>query len=238
MGLPFSAEQVSELGEETVSGILNAKSFPIVNSNLVFVPVSLWFDLKGVGVKLPVPEPLRTPELNKLRVCHGNVSQVLKKPFPFWAVLNTESNIGYAVCNKGRAIRDVQTLRIVAILLTRMHEVPIAALKSEAVWKILETLHDIHNGAINRVSIQRSQGCLPLLKIMRVIYEVLGFCECFQLPVPFLNAAARIYAAISRRLASEVLPVVLTESSQIISAAFCAGFIFMIMLFIRFYPIQ
>jgi hypothetical protein len=81
-----------------------------------------------------------------------------------------------------------------------MHEVPIAALKGEAVWKILEALHDIHNGAINRVSIQQSQGCLPLLKIMRVIYEALGFCECLQLPVPFLNATARIYAAISRRL--------------------------------------
>ena len=170
MGLPFSAEQVSELGEEAISDILNAESFPIVNSNLVLVHESLWFDLKGVGVNLPFPEPLRTPELNKLRVCRGNVSQVLKKPFPFGAVLNTESNIGYAVRNNGRAIRDVQTLGIVAILLTRMHEVPITALKSEAVWKILETLHNIHNGAINRVSIQRSQGCLPLLKIMRVIY--------------------------------------------------------------------
>ena len=170
MGLPFSAEQVSELGEETVSGILNAKSFPIVNSNLVLVHVSLWFDLKGVGVNLPV--------------------------------LNTESNIGYAVRNNGRAIRDVQSLGIVAILLTRMHKVPIAALKSEAIWKIPEALHDVHNGTINHISIQRSQGCLPLLKIMRVIYEILGFCKCFQLPVPFLNATARIYAAINRRLTS------------------------------------
>jgi len=95
MGLPFSAKQVSELGEEAVSDILNAESFPIVNSNLVLVHVSLWFDLKGVGVNLPVPEPLRTPELNKLRVRRGNISQVLKKPFPFGAVFNTESNIGY-----------------------------------------------------------------------------------------------------------------------------------------------
>ena len=93
MGLLFSAEQVSDLGEEAVSDILNAESFPIINSNLVLVHISLWFDLNGVGVNLPVPEPLRTPELNKLRVSRGNVSQVLKKSFPFGAVLNTESNL-------------------------------------------------------------------------------------------------------------------------------------------------
>ncbi len=133
MGLSFPAEEVSEFGEEAISDILNAESFPIANSNLVLVHVSLWFDLKGAGVNLPVPEPLRTPELNKFRVYRGNVSQVLKKPFPFGAILNTESNISYAVRNNGRAARDVQPLGIVAIVLTRMHEVPIAALKSEAV---------------------------------------------------------------------------------------------------------
>jgi len=87
-----------------------------------------------------------------------------------------------------------------AILLTRIHEVPTAALKSEAVWKILEALHDIHNGAINLMRIQRGQGFLPLLKIMRVVYEALWFCECLQLPFPFLNATAQAYASFNRRL--------------------------------------
>lgn len=97
MGLRFSVGQLSELGEDAVSDVLNAEGFLIVNRNLVFVHESSWLDLKGVGIDLPAPEPLRTPELNKLRVDRGNLSQVLKKPFPFGAVLNAEGNIGYAV---------------------------------------------------------------------------------------------------------------------------------------------
>lgn len=93
----------------------------------------------------------------------------------------------------------MQTHGIVPILLPRMHEVPIAALKSEAVWEILEALHDIHNGAVDPIGIQRRQDCLPLLKITRVVYEALGFCECLQLPIPFLDATARFVAPISPR---------------------------------------
>ena len=72
----------------------------------------------------------------------------------------------------------------------------IATLESETAGEILEALHDVHNGSIDLVDIQHSQGCLPLLKIMRILYEVLGFCKCFQLPIPFLNATVRIYAAL------------------------------------------
>ena len=78
-----------------------------------------------------------------------------------------------------------------------MYEVAVAALESETAGEVLEALHDVYNGSINRVDIQCSEGCLLLLKIMRILYEVLGFCECFQLSVPFLNATARIYTAIS-----------------------------------------
>ena len=116
-----------ELAEEVVSDLLNMESFPIVNGDLVLVHVALWFDLKGIGVDLPAPEPIRTPELNTLGSYRRDVSQVIKQLFPFGAVLNTESDIGYTVRDDGNAIQNGQRLRTVAILLTRMQEVSVAA---------------------------------------------------------------------------------------------------------------
>ena len=95
-----------ELGEEVVSDLLNMESFPIVNGDLVLVHVALWFDLKGIGVDLPAPEPIRTPELNTLGSYRRDVSQVIKQLFPFGAVLNTESDIGYTVRDDGNAIQN------------------------------------------------------------------------------------------------------------------------------------
>jgi hypothetical protein len=62
-----------------------------------------------------------------------------------------------------------------------MYEVSVAALKSEAAADILEAPHDIHDGSINSVNIQRGQGCLPLLNVMTVTHKALGFRECFHL---------------------------------------------------------
>jgi hypothetical protein len=177
-------EQVSEFGEEFVSDILNPKSFLIANSNLVLIHESLGFDLEGVGVDLPVPEPLRAPELNELGIHRGNVTQVLKKFFSFRAVLNTKSDVGQAVYYIHRAILGLQALEIFSILLTRVKKMPIAALKSETAGKILKAVHDVHNGGINRDIPKRRQGCLPLLKIVGIVYKILGFYECFHLPVP------------------------------------------------------
>ena len=80
---------LSKLGEEAVSDFLNMERFTIVNGNLVLVHVALWFDLKGIGVDLPGPEPIRTPKLNELRVCGGNVHQIVKQLFSRGAVLKT-----------------------------------------------------------------------------------------------------------------------------------------------------
>lgn len=190
-------QELSELGEEVVPDFLNMESFLIVDSGLILVLESFWLDLKDVGVGMPGPEPLCTPELNIPRVCRWDVSQVLKQLFSLGTVLKTESDISYPVRNRTNAIRNGQILRTFVILLTRTYEVAVAALESETKGEILEALHDVHDGSINRVDIQRSQGCLPLLKIMRILYEVLGFCKCFQLPIPFLNATARIYTVIS-----------------------------------------
>ena len=70
------------------------ESLSIVNGDLVFVHISPGFDLKGVGVDLPGPKPFRTPKLNTLGVCRGDVSQDLKELLSFGAVFNTESDIG------------------------------------------------------------------------------------------------------------------------------------------------
>ena len=70
-----------------------------------------------------------------------------------------------------------------------MDEVSIAALESETAGEILEALHDVHNGSINRVDIHGGLGRLPLLNVTRVIDKALGFRERFHLlrPFPQLN---------------------------------------------------
>ena len=57
-----------ELGDEFVSDFLNMESFLIVDKGLILVLEFFRLDLKDVGVDLPGPEPLCTPELNTLGV--------------------------------------------------------------------------------------------------------------------------------------------------------------------------
>ena len=101
------------------------------------------------------------------------------------------------VRDRGNALRNGQTLRTVAILLSRMDEVSVAALKSETAGEFLETLHNVHNGSINRVDIQSGQRCLPLLNVTRVIDEALWFRERFHLlcflPQPNIRKWGQIF---------------------------------------------
>jgi hypothetical protein len=205
-----------ELGEEFVSDFLNMESFLIVDKGLILVLEFFRLHLKDVGVDLPGPEPLCTPELNTLGIWRWDVSQVLKQLFPFGAVLKTESDVGYSVCNRGNAIRNGQTLRTGAILLSRMDKVSVAALERETAGESLKALHDVHDGSINRADIHGGQGRLPLLDVTRVIDKALGFSECFHLlrPLPqispqpetqrrgfFVSAGVSCWPSISCKLA-------------------------------------
>ena len=177
----LSEQELSELGEKAVSDFLNVESFLIVDSGLILVLESFRLDLNNVGVGLTGPEPLCTPELNILGISRGDGSQSSEQLSAFGAVLDTESDIGYTIRDDGSAIRNGQRLSTVAILLIRMYEVSVATLKSEATADILEAPHYIHDGNINCVNIQRGQGCMPLLDVMRVIDKALGFRERFHL---------------------------------------------------------
>ena len=110
-----------------------------------------------------------------------------------------------SVRNGANAIGNRQTLRTVAILLSLMDEVSIAALESETAGEILEAFHDVRNGRIKRVDIHGGQRRLPLLNVAKVLDKALRFRERFHLlhPFPQPNGSASPAPKADEELAKE-----------------------------------
>ena len=179
--LPLLVQEPSQFSEEAVSDILNIKGFLVFDSYLIPVPEALRLDLKGVGVDLPCPEPVCAAELNAVGMSRRDVSQVLKQPSACYAVLETQSDVGYPVRDRCNAIANGQTLRAVAIALSRMDEVAVATLESETEGELLKRLHNVNNGSIDRFNIHSGQGCFPLSVVAMVIDQASAFREGFHL---------------------------------------------------------
>jgi len=179
--LPLLVQEPSELSEEAVSDILNIKGFLVVDSYLIPVLEALRFDLKDVGVDLPFPEPVCAAELNAVGMSRRDVFQVLKQPSACHAVLEAQSDVSYPVRDRCNAIANGQTLRVVAIFLSRMDEMAVATLESETEVEFLKRLHNVNNGSIDAFDIHGGQGCFPLSFVAMVIDQASAFREGFHL---------------------------------------------------------
>ncbi|MHB8868099.1 MAG: hypothetical protein ACYC6T_02395 [Thermoleophilia bacterium] len=159
--------------EEEVSDFLDLKRLLISNRGHVSVLEPLGLDLQGIGIRIPLPEPTGRPELNELGGDVRNALEQLAKLVPWNTVLDAQSNVGNPVFHRSSTLFR-ESLDTVRIRLPGVNEMPMAALKSEAVGEYAEGVDHASDWSINRIQIERRQGAVAILPVRWVRHEEPG----------------------------------------------------------------
>jgi len=136
--------------------------FLVIKYRRVLTLKPVWFHLQRIGIDLSFPEPLRTTELDVVRIDSGDLFQRFEQPSSQKTVLNTEGNVGNPVLHFSNGIFPRQGLKVMRVFLTVVDEMSIAALQCETIRQSVESVDEIDYGYVNHVIRKIAQTSLPL----------------------------------------------------------------------------